>query len=211
MEILFFDEIKSTHAHALSLLEKKLKNPPFIVWAKIQSAGIGSRGNFWESFEGNLHLSVCVEKKQLPNDLPIASISIYFGMIIKEILASCGSKVWLKWPNDFYLNHLKIGGLMGSKKGENIVVSTGINLALSSESYGTLDIKITPLELIEKIKETLVVLPSWKDIFSKYEIEFSQSKIFSSHLEGRAISLSNAQLCEDGSIIINGKRVHNLR
>jgi len=37
--------------------------------------------------EGNLFLSFVVDINSLPSDLPIASASIYFSYIIKEVLS----------------------------------------------------------------------------------------------------------------------------
>jgi BirA family biotin operon repressor/biotin-[acetyl-CoA-carboxylase] ligase len=57
----------------------------------------------------------------------------------------------------------------------------------------------------------LPALPSWKNIFSKYKIEFSFSQRFFAHIDGREVSLKNAILLDDGSINIDDKKVYSLR
>ncbi|NLC27562.1 MAG: biotin--[acetyl-CoA-carboxylase] ligase [Campylobacteraceae bacterium] len=211
MEIYYFDSLPSTHTYALEQIRKNKFLPPFVVYAKKQTDGIGSRGNIWESFEDNLHVSFCVKMKHLPFDLPAASISIYVGMVMKEILNSLGSQVWLKWPNDFYINNLKIGGVMGIKTLDVFIVSIGVNLHTAPLGFGVLDISISPRDCVQRIIEALHTPPSWKNIFSKYKLEFEYSKKFSSHIGEEYVSLSMATLCEDGSIIIGNKKVYNLR
>jgi hypothetical protein len=49
---------------------------------------------------------VTLSKKDLPADLPLASTSIYFSFIMKKRLESMGEALWLKWPNDFYIQNL---------------------------------------------------------------------------------------------------------
>jgi len=53
--------------------------------------------------------------------------------------------------------------------------------------------------------------PKWKQIFSEFEIEFELSRKFSVHIENYQTSLGDAQLCNDGSLIIGGKKVYSLR
>lgn len=56
---------------------------------------------------GNLFFSFVLKRNDLPSDLQIQSASIYFSYILKEVLALEGSKIWLKWPNDFYIDNKK--------------------------------------------------------------------------------------------------------
>ena len=102
----WFDEIPSTHQFIIEGLKSGTLCAPYAVGADIQTQGIGSRGNSWLGEKGNLFFSFCVEEKHLPSDLPLASISIYFSALTKQILEEKGSKVWLKWPNDFYLEEI---------------------------------------------------------------------------------------------------------
>jgi BirA family biotin operon repressor/biotin-[acetyl-CoA-carboxylase] ligase len=211
LEICYFDSLASTHKYVCELLANKEKNPPFLVYANKQTKGIGSRGNSWQSTEGNLHVSICVHTKHLPKDLPLVSASIYAGMIIKEILNKKGSKVWLKWPNDLYLDKSKIGGVMTLKSGDLFIISIGLNLRQSPPGFGVLDIDVTAKECVDELVATWKNLPSWKNIFSKYRLEFQRSKLFVSHNEADPISLKDALLCEDGSIMLGNKKVYSLR
>lgn len=207
----WFDSLESTHQYLIEKLRDGTLLAPCAVGTTIQTNGIGSRGNSWIGAAGNLFFSFCVEEKQLPPDLPLASVSIYFSALMKQILEEKGSQVWLKWPNDFYLVDKKIGGMITTKIGSVIVGSIGLNNGTAPESFGTLDIIVTPNALAEHLILKVEEKISWKKVFSKYKIEFDQNRNFSFHLDGKLVSLRDAILCDDGSIELENKKVYSLR
>ena len=211
MEIIYFDELESTQTYLVENILNKNLLAPIAIIAKRQTDGIGSRDNSWEGGEGNLFFSFAMSLKDLPQDLPISSASIYFSFIMKEILKEFKSDIWLKWPNDFYYQQDKIGGTITKKIDNILVCGMGINLKQNSNNYRALDIDIEPISLLKRYLDKLKELPSWKQVFSKYAIEFERSKKFSTHIQGEYTSLVNAILSEDGSLIINNKRVYSLR
>lgn len=211
MELLWFKHLPSTHKYLIEAIKEEKLNPPVGIGVDFQSEGVGSRGNKWEGEEGNLYFSFCVEAKQLPKDLLLESTSIYISWIMRETLHSLGSRVWLKWPNDFYLGDKKVGGVITTKIKENIIGSMGLNLMHASSAFAVLDVKITPKSLIEKFIQELEKNISWKNVFSKYKIEFQNSLQFSCHVGGQTISLQEAKLLDDGSIEVENKRVYSLR
>jgi len=214
LEIDYRDEIDSTHLFLLEAIKSGSVTPPYALSAERQFGGVGSRGNVWEGMDGNLFLSFCLDIDDLPGDLPRQSMSIYFSFLMKETLAEFGSKVWLKWPNDFYIEDKKAGGTITAILKEKIVVcSLGLNLVKAPQNYATIDIKIDKKELLEsyflKIKRHIF----WKDIFRKYKVEFLQStrfKYFDTATQ-KKLHLKDAVLQNDGSIMIENRRVYSLR
>ena len=211
MDIRYVERIASTHQWLVEAVKTQEVTPPFAIYAGEQHNGVGSRGNEWKGCVGNLYFSFCVNEKQLPDDLPPASISIYFAWLMREVLVGFGSNLWLKWPNDFYLENKKIGGVITAKTGSVLVGSMGVNLVQAPEEFGVLDIKISSKEIIEAFVFLLEKKPTWKNIFSKYRLEFQLSQQFSFHMNGKKVSLSEAFLCDDGSIEIENKKVYSLR
>ncbi len=213
MEILYFDQLNSTHKYLINKLKTKQLSPPIAIVAKKQSDGIGTHGNRWESLDGNLFLSLSLKSKDLPKDLPKVSICIYFTMLMQLTLQSLGSKVWLKWPNDLYIDDKKVGGAISTIIKNNTIFSIGLNIKQAPKNFKTIDIDISIDELLQKyilkIKEDIF----WKEIFIKYKIQFEKSKTFlyfDQKLQ-KKISLKDAILLEDGSIEINKKRIVGLR
>lgn len=179
--------------------------------ADIQTAGVGSRDNSWNSQEGNLFLSFAIKVQDLPSDLKLESASIYFSYILKDTLESFGSKLFLKWPNDLYIKNSKIGGMITNIVSDALVCGVGLNLVTSPDAFSCLDIKINKEILLERYFKNIEKKPSWKQVFSKYKLNFQTNKNFFTHIKGKKVSLSESVLQNDGSLDINGERIYSLR
>jgi len=211
VQIYWFDELDSTQTYLKDKLKSGVLKSPVCIVADKQTEGVGSRGNSWIGLDGNLFFSFAIDRNELPKDLALESSSIYFSYILKEVFSELGSKVWLKWPNDFYINENKIGGTITYLRENDILCGIGINLVDAPDDFASLDIEIDKKELLNKFFKKFEKKFSWKHIFSKYEVEFSQSKKHSMHLKNNKISLENANLNEDGSLNVNGQRIYSLR
>ncbi|WRA64760.1 biotin--[acetyl-CoA-carboxylase] ligase [Helicobacter pylori] len=199
-----FESLPSTQTYLLEKLKSNELKAPVLVLAKNQSAGIGSRGNIWESTKSALTFSLALNASDLPKDLPMQASALYLGFLFKEVLKELGSQTWLKWPNDLYLGDQKIGGvLVNIYKGMRVC---GIGVNRVSTKWACLDIGASDNWIIEgflkKIEENLF----WGEVLSKYALEFHRSNSFNFHNDwGEAVSLKDAELLEDGRICIKGK------
>jgi len=211
LEIVCFNKLESTQLYLLEKIKDKENVLPMVIMAKEQSNGIGSRDNSWEGGEGNLFFSLAIPLDILPKDLALNSASIYFSFIMKQVLMEYVDDIWLKWPNDLYHNQSKIGGTITKKIDNILVCGMGVNLQKSSNGFKSLNINVEPIILLEKYLFRLEKYPSWKQIFSQYRIEFGRSQEFFTHIESEYKSLENAILSEDGSLIIDNKRVYSIR
>lgn len=211
MRVEFVDSIPSTQEFLVAAVREGRITPPFALAAKEQTQGIGSRNNTWSGLEGNLFFSFCMSETALPGDLRGESASIYFSMIMRETLAARGSRIWLKWPNDFYVGDKKIGGTLTTRVGDFYVCGMGINLKNAPQNAGILDIEVSPSVAVGEFCKRLQTAPSWAEIFKKFEIEFEKSREFITHFEGEEISLKEAKLLPDGSLEVDGRRVFSLR
>ncbi|WP_299546537.1 biotin--[acetyl-CoA-carboxylase] ligase [uncultured Helicobacter sp.] len=214
MEIVRFKCLESTQLYLVENLRNGSLKAPIMVVAQTQSSGIGSRGNVWESVEDGLYFSFAIPQFMLPKDLPLASISIYMGCIFKEILNQNGAEVWLKWPNDLYVGNKKAGGVICSKSLENVIVGIGINLKVSSADFGVVKVGIQKEEILKDLIEILECeekKSSWKQIFSKYALEFSKNFNYGFHYKGRIVEMREAVLCDDGAILIENEKIYSLR
>ena len=203
--------VDSTQRYLLEALKENRLTIPVCVTAERQEAGKGSRGNSWSGLEGNLFFSFAIARSQLPEDLKLESSSIYFTFLLKAVLAEMGSNVWLKWPNDFYLDKIKIGGAITNLYKDNLICDIGLNTKVAPEGFSALDIEIENETLLKYYFEILKNPPEWKQIFSKYEIEFVKSRSYFTHSGDQRLSLENAQLLDDGSIECDGQRIFSLR
>ncbi len=211
MEIISLNSVNSTQKYLIDAIISKQITPPIGVISKIQTNGVGSRDNSWVGDSGDLFCSFAIDLADLPLDLPLASASIYFSFIMKKILKEYNSDVWLKWPNDFYLGSDKIGGTITKRVSNYLICGIGINLSESKNNFKSLNIDITTKELFKIYTKELENKISWKQVFREFKIEFNSNRDFYAHICGEKRSLKDALLCEDGSLIINKKRIYSLR
>ncbi|MCT7594458.1 biotin--[acetyl-CoA-carboxylase] ligase [Aliarcobacter butzleri] len=211
MKIIRLDEVDSTHKYLKEYISKNEYTSPLCIVTDLQTQGIGSRGNSWIGKKGNLFFSFALDINSLPKDLPLQSTSIYFTYILKNILKNLGSQVWIKWPNDFYIENKKIGGTITSMSKNLIFCGIGLNLLDVEKEYEKLDIKIDVDEVLKNYFFEIEKKISWKQIFSDFKIEFEKSKKFQTTIDNQKISLESAILNDDGSIQINNKKVFSLR
>lgn len=184
---------------------------PCAISANIQTSGIGSRDNLWIGCKGNLFLSFAIKLSEIPKDLKLESASIYYAYMLKEVLEKYGSKVWLKWPNDFYINNSKIGGMITHVQNDVLICGVGLNIVNSPNKFKKLDIKILKNDLIEKYFIYLEKKLLWKQVFSKYKLEFHLNKNFKTHTNKNKVLLKDASLNSDGSVMIDNERIYSLR
>ena len=211
MQIRYLESVDSTQKYLKELLLKQKIKPPYAVVSNRQTDGIGSRDNSWKGLDGNLFLSFTIHLNELPNDLRLESSSIYLSYILQHTLSEFGSKVWLKWPNDFYIDDLKLGGMITNVVGNSLICGVGLNLLNSPDGFTALDIKISREDLLQMYFTNIEKKISWKQVFSKYKLEFYRNQKFFTHKNNLRISLGEAQLQSDGSIIVNDERIYSLR
>lgn len=211
MELQYLESVDSTHTYLKDLIKLNGYKSPICVYTNYQTNGIGSRGNSWIGVRGNLFFSFVLDKKLLPNDLQIQSASIYFSFVLKKVLEEFGSKLWLKWPNDFYIENSKIGGTITTMSKDLFFCGIGLNLISVTEDFKSLDVKIDSKNLLETYFENVTKQISWKVILKEYMVEFDKSRKLTTTVDNQKISLHNATLNDDGSININNKKVFSLR
>lgn len=211
MKIIRLEQVNSTHTYLKDYILQNGYEESLCILTDYQTEGIGSRGNTWNGKKGNLFFSFVIKSDFLPKDLPLQSTSIYVSFILKNILKSLGSEVWLKWPNDFYINDKKIGGTITSVSRNLIYCGIGLNLLEVNEDFGKLDIEIDVDNVIKDYFITLEKKIPWKQIFSDFRIEFRLSKKFQTTIDNQKVSIENAILNKDGSIQVNNKKVFSLR
>ncbi len=153
-----FDEVGSTNDYALDLLAENnhasptlspAKSKPaegMVVRADRQSAGRGQYGSVWESEAGkNLLLSIILYPTWLKAQEQFY-LSMAVALAFKDTtdfflkLGNSAIEPTIKWPNDLFLGHNKIGGIliqnaiMGNYLQSSVV---GIGLNVNQTTFDT--------------------------------------------------------------------------
>ena len=209
--IYWLESVDSTQTYLKNSLKNNRYKTPVAIATTKQIKGVGSRGNSWIGNDGNLFFSFAVLKSELPSDLKLESASIYFMYILKEVLTAEGSDIWLKWPNDFYIDDKKVGGCITNIQGENIICGIGINTKVAPGGFGVMDIDIEEKKLLKTYFDFIEKKILWKHIFSKYKLEFENNKNKIAYTSSKEIPFSEVQMMEDGSLLHNGTRVYSQR
>lgn len=110
------------------------------VIADSQTKGRGRLQRVWHSPPGsNIYTSILLRPDFPPDQAP--QISIAAGVAVAEILNQyCPGMVWLKWPNDVFLNKSKVGGILAQMKAsadgiDFIVLGIGININITGNQF----------------------------------------------------------------------------
>ena len=206
-----FERLPSTQRWLTEAIRRGEVTEETAVIALEQSDGVGSRENRWIGYPGNFFASIALKEEALPGDLPLPAASIYFAFLMKKVLMKDHPELWVKWPNDLYLGKKKAGGVLTRRLKDFFIVGIGINLKKSEKNFASLETELSPMILLDMYLKRLERLPKWKELFREYRLEFEKSRGFSAQGNGESVPLENAQLMEDGSIVVNGERMVSLR
>ncbi|KAF4371565.1 hypothetical protein G4B88_008280 [Cannabis sativa] len=111
--------------------------------ADIQYKGRGRSKNMWESPKGGLLFSFTLEMK---NGRVVPLVQYVVSLAVTEAINHLCDKnglpcvdIRIKWPNDLYLNGLKVGGVLctSTYKSNKFNVSVGIGLNVDNEKPTT--------------------------------------------------------------------------
>ena len=122
-----FDSLESTNKYC-ELLDLSSVEEFTVVWAHRQTAGIGQRGNHWESEpDANLTVSIILKPTFLnASDTFCVTQVIALGIsdLLTEVL-SCHD-IRIKWPNDLLVDGKKICGTLISSTLQNAHIASAI-------------------------------------------------------------------------------------
>ncbi len=127
-EVLVFKSTSSTNDIAWEYADNP-DNSAVAVFAEVQTAGRGRRGNKWLSGKGQSILCsvLLLDRKCGAELLTLASALA----VAESIVQHCGLDAKIKWPNDIVVNGKKIAGiLLESRTGNDssdYVIGIGIN------------------------------------------------------------------------------------
>lgn len=139
----YVDQLVSTNQVLKTMHEEQALPEGYVLQAGFQTLGRGQGNNQWESDKDkNLLFSLLL----LPHHLEVKDqflISQMVSLGIIDVLRSVGdtseaNSFSIKWPNDLYWNHRKIGGILieNSWQGNSIAHSiVGIGLNVNQQQF----------------------------------------------------------------------------
>jgi len=147
------DQIDSTSRYLSHLAHTHPEEGGVFCIAEQQTEGRGRRGRPWISpFARNIYMSLLWRFDEGPASL--SGLSLVIGVAVIRALKQQGiEEVGLKWPNDIYWQHKKLGGILLEVSGESTgpcsaVIGVGLNVDMSIDEAEAIDQEWTDVRRI---------------------------------------------------------------
>jgi BirA family biotin operon repressor/biotin-[acetyl-CoA-carboxylase] ligase len=132
-KMIYLENLPSTNSYCSALLNKGILKEGTIIHTNFQTAGRGQTGNTWESETNkNLLFSIILYPITIKaGNQFIISKAISLG--ICDFLERYLHNVFIKWPNDIYVNNDKIAGILIEssiirEEIEHLIAGIGLNV-----------------------------------------------------------------------------------
>jgi BirA family transcriptional regulator, biotin operon repressor / biotin---[acetyl-CoA-carboxylase] ligase len=125
--------VDSTNEHAKRLIKKNNAIDGTAILADYQTKGKGQGSHFWVSTKNqNILMSIIM----FPDGLSAKKqfqVNIFVSLAIAEYVENQNLQVKIKWPNDIYINHKKVAGILiehtlSNNKIKHTIAGIGLNL-----------------------------------------------------------------------------------
>jgi BirA family biotin operon repressor/biotin-[acetyl-CoA-carboxylase] ligase len=161
----------STNDYCQEILLNESYSEGLVVYTDYQTGGRGQRGNTWQAEPGqNLMLSLILKP-----DFLKAYDQFYLNMVISLAIFNTlndyiPDKLRVKWPNDIYFEHQKLGGILieNSIQGNYLTSSiVGIGLNVNQIEFKNLNAN-SLRNVIEKVVDLSILYSSVLEKIEKY-------------------------------------------
>lgn len=174
-EVLEYEELTSTNTVAAAMDVADLKDKMVVLTWK-QTAGRGQATNRWESAPNkNISMTLVFRPKQLyAGDQFAISMVVALGCL-DFVSRYVKRKVWVKWPNDIYVEDHKIAGILIEHRivGSYIQYSLcGIGLNVNQEQF--LSDAPNPISLFQLIHRELPLKQVLEELLECLEQRYTQ-------------------------------------
>jgi BirA family transcriptional regulator, biotin operon repressor / biotin---[acetyl-CoA-carboxylase] ligase len=121
-----FDTLDGTNAEAL----RAGALPGAVYISRRQTSGRGRQGRDWQSPDGNLYATICIQPPENRNPAQLAFVA---GLAVLDTVseAAPGADFSLKWPNDILAGGAKVSGILIEAGDRGYAVGVGINVVSS--------------------------------------------------------------------------------
>ncbi|MFO7896392.1 MAG: biotin--[acetyl-CoA-carboxylase] ligase [Candidatus Cloacimonadales bacterium] len=133
-EVYTLGKINSTVARSLKMIKQAEANGNFLVISDEQMAGHGRNKKSWFSPDGGIYMSA-----NLYGLIVEPSLTLFVGICIHKALLDSfpylKNDLHIKWPNDIYLDNLKLGGILTVHQPRQRYHSIGIGLNTNIDEF----------------------------------------------------------------------------
>lgn len=212
-DLLIFDRIDSTNDEAIRLVKSGVRGDVVII-AREQTKGKGSKGRYWHSISGNLHVSILLEAHD--SLLRLQEMPFLVGLAIHdaikeqaELSGRSSIDIKLKWPNDVLVEGKKIAGILL----ESVVISGKLFVVVGIGVNTHFIPKIDGVEATSLLNEGIILrhaddfLSIIMTKFHQYYVNWQADKDFNrlrTEWLAKAYNLGNKVSITDGKNTLTG-------
>ncbi len=155
--IIRLDSVDSTNNYAAKLLLSDDLPHGSVIMADEQTAGKGQRGASWQSKAGENLLFTVVLK---PVNLLISEqfkLTQFASLSVLDLLTTYDIKGAIKWPNDIYVDDLKICGMLVENQVSSLFISNillGIGLNVNQNEFS----ELPATSLVKKLSSKIPIM-----------------------------------------------------
>ena len=209
--LITFEEIDSTNSEALRIASSGVVGD-FIILARIQTGGRGTKGRYWTSIAGNLHASILLESEFAPKKNSqlsfIIANAVYEAVnhLAKERNIKLNMK--LKWPNDVLIDGQKLAGILLesiSIKGKNyVVIGFGINILQAPKiDRKTISLNEIGIKIESPNKFLNILMSKFEKLYQQWKLENNFARTRKDWMR-RAYKLNKVITIDDSAWRISG-------
>ncbi len=130
----------STNEYIKRLLKKQEVEAGTVVCTVQQTKGRGRAGRFWESPPGGLWFSILLQLEMSLQQAALLSL-VFAVAVSRGINSFTHLPCQVKWPNDIYLDHRKLAGILmetaGGPGDEKLIIGIGINVTTDMDDVSS--------------------------------------------------------------------------
>ena len=173
------ESVNSTNNYAMHLLEEQEVEEGMVIMTRYQSKGRGQDKNRWISEKGNnLLLSIILYPVFVPASEQFI-LNKVLSLAILDFIRHLThlESILIKWPNDIYLGHKKVAGILvqNSIQGNRIEHTiAGIGININQEEFPAFEPEATSLK--KETGRTFQIKTCANLLFKKLTLRYHQLK-----------------------------------
>ena len=195
---IFEQPVTSTHAYALDCdwTEALKSNRHIVLFAPLQTNGVGSHGRKWVSDREDFHVNLIFYCDQI---LPFSQIAAYTACQLLARETRQTERFKMKWPNDVMVedwngDFKKIGGCLTAvrNEGTRYWVTVGIGINYNLEDFSNID------QPTASVKSFLNSFPKEHGLYR--EQDFTKDELFQSVQRFTQLFLENLAIIQQNGL-----------
>lgn len=207
-KIIQLDAVSSTNTVLREMLNQAPQEAGLVIAADYQTGGRGQVDTVWESERGlNLLCSVLLQPNFLAIDQQIY-LNMAMCLAVYDVIREYTPEVLIKWPNDVYVRHQKVCGILienqlaGSKIKSSIV---GVGLNVNQQQFK--EAKATSLSVVKNtlLDKDEILNKLLQAIHTRYQLLFlKQFEKLNKDYHNVLLGLNELRKFQSGLSVFNG-------